>query len=66
MEPIKYMFSCILTPITGLLNFGKNIRTAEETKPKEKQQEKKATCETPIALMCAVCTEVCSLAMIAQ
>lgn len=65
MEHVKYFFSCILTPITGLMNFGKNIRTADENVSKSKKTtlESKGSCEKPIAIMCAVCTKACSLAM---
>ena len=47
------------------MNFGKNIRTADENVSKSKKTtlESKGSCEKPIAIMCAVCTKACSLAM---
>ena len=40
MDYVKFIFSCILSPINGLLSFGKNMRTKEITDlEKEEQQE---------------------------
>lgn len=39
MNTVKYFFSCIITPITGLLNFGKYMRTENGTKQSNDEEE---------------------------
>jgi hypothetical protein len=63
MEQVKYFFSCILTPITGLMNFGKNISTTDENEMEEENKEQEEPCEITNFIQCALCKKDCSLAM---